>query len=199
MVTFPWWAGIRDSWHLEQILHADLDQESEENLKMAAIVKAERDEAQKNLAMTLSELDGLTEVNHLVVSMGRAQIQFEMAKKRHIVFCILMEEDSCTGAHLEWSNALGDLFSACCDKAEEKLKALAEDQLELDIIGLIDALELEHEKIGEVLHKFESMEEAINCSVEDLGASPKDSLVEDQGLAGMNEEIAADYPYSHMF
>ena len=76
---------------------------------MATTAKAERDEAQTNLELTLRKLDGLTRENQLAVSMGRAQEQYDKAIKKHIAFCAKKGEDPLQGAHREWSFALGTL------------------------------------------------------------------------------------------
>ena len=160
------------------------------NLKMATTAKAERDEAQTNLMLTLRRLDGLTKENQLVVSMGRAQKQYEEAIKKHIAFCAKKGEDPSMGAHMEWSFALGDLYSKSYDRAEEKLEvfraasepaeisdtlklasaktewAVAECQIKSDVDGLITALE--PQKIGLESHK--SLEEARDRLVKDLDA-----------------------------
>ena len=109
---------------MEQILHADLDQESEENLKMAAIVKAEREEAHINLVMTLRVLDRLTEENLLAVLMGRAEMQWNEALDKHVAFCTKLGEDPYEGAHMEWLSAIMKLFYDSYYEVEMKLEAI---------------------------------------------------------------------------
>ena len=91
---------------------------------MAMIEKAERDEAQINLAMTVRILDGLTEENLLVLLMGRAETQWGEALDKHVTFCTKLGEDPSEGAHEEWASAITKLFYECYYEVEKKLEAI---------------------------------------------------------------------------
>ena len=91
---------------------------------MAMIEKAERDEAQINLAMTVRILDGLTEENLLVLLMGRAETQWDEALDKHVAFCTKLGEDPYEGAHMEWLSAITKLFYDSYYEVEMKLEAI---------------------------------------------------------------------------
>ena len=159
-------------------------------LKNAVNAKAERDEAVIHLRVTLRKLDWLTRENQLVVSMGRAQEQYERAIEKHVAFCAEQGENPFAGAHGYWQIVLGDLYSRSLGRAEKKLKAIrvanephensdaskladaklewsiAECRLKVDIDGLIMALE--SEQIGVESHK--SLEKARDQLEKDMGS-----------------------------
>ena len=151
---------------------------------MAAITRAERDEAERYLKVTLKRLDWSTKEDRLVVSMERAQEQYAIAVEKHVAFCAEQDEDPFMGAHGEWQFELEDLYSRIMGRAEDKLEAikLASDaakltnaklewstarcRLDADVDGLIKALE--SEQIGMESHK--SLEKAKDQLEKDVGS-----------------------------
>ena len=153
---------------------------------MAVITKAERDEAEMYLKLTLKRLDWSTKEDRLVVSMERAQEQYAIAVEKHKAFCAEQGEDPFMGAHREWQFELEDLYSRSMGRAEDKLEAIklaseppgitdaakltnaklegstARCRLKADVDGLIKALE--SERIGMESHK------SLDQLVKDMGS-----------------------------
>ena len=86
----------------------------------------------------------MTKENQLVVLMGRAQEQYDIAIEKHAAFCAEQGEDPFMGAHGYWQLVLGDLYSQSLGRAEEKLKAI---HLASEPPGNTDAVKLTNAKL----------------------------------------------------